>query len=73
MKNFEATVSDIWEPRIEPNDLEAIVHTRHEQVVPAVLGWMPFYTPDTTPNVSFLERPKGFACVKEANLFVVAE
>jgi len=73
LKNFEPTICDIWESRIELDDLEAIVHACHEQVVPADLRRVPLYTPDTTPNVSLLERPKGFTCVKEANFFVIAE
>lgn len=73
VKNLETTVRDIWKPRTEPDDLEAVVHTRHKQVVLAVLSRVPFYTPDTTPDVSFLEGSKGFTCVEEANVFVIAE
>jgi len=73
MKNFEAIPSGVWKPRIEADDLEAVVHTCHKKVVPAVLGRVPFYTPDTTPNMCLLERSKWFTCVKEANLFVITE
>lgn len=73
-KNFEATVPELcWKPWIEPDDLEAVVHTRNEQVILAALGRMPFYTPDTTPDMSLLERSKRFAYVEQANFFIVAE
>ena len=72
-KNLEATIYDIWEPRIELDNLEAVMHTCHEQVVSAALGRVPFCTPDATPNMSLLEWSEGFACVKEANLFVITE
>ena len=71
-KNFGAPVCDIWEPRIELDDLKPVVHTCHKQVVLTVPRWVPFYTPSTAPNMSLLERSEGFTCVKEANLFVVA-
>lgn len=72
-KDFKAAICDLWKSRIELDDLEAIMHTCHEQVIPAALGWVPFHTPDTAPNMGLLERSKGFTCVKEANLFVIAE
>jgi len=73
VKNFEAILCDVWKPRFEADDLEAVMHTCHEKVVPAVLGRVPFYTPDTTSNMCLLERSKGFACIKEANFFVITE
>jgi hypothetical protein len=72
-KDFVATVPELWKPWIEPDDLEAVVHTRNEQVILAALGRMPFYTPDSAPNVSLLEWSKGFAYVEKANFFVIAE
>jgi hypothetical protein len=72
-ENVEITIRDIWKPGIELDDLEAVVHARHKQVVPAVLRRVPFCTPDSTPTVGLLERSKGFTCVKEANFFVVTE
>ena len=72
-KDFDTTVSGLWKPWIEPDDLEAVVHARNEQVIAAALGRMPFYTPDATPNVSLLEWSKGIACVKNAHFFVVAD
>jgi len=73
MKNFEAPICDIWESRIELDDLKPVTHTRHKQVVPTVLRRVPFYTPNTTPNMGLLERSEGLTCVKEANIFVIAE
>lgn len=70
-KNFEAIVCNIWKPRVEPDDLEAVVHACYEQVVPAVLRRMPFYTPDPAPNVSLLELSNGITFVKEADFFVI--
>ena len=72
-KNFEATVCDPRKSRIELYDLDAVVHTCHEQVITAVPGRVPLYTPDATPNMSLLERSKGFTCVKEANFFIITE
>jgi hypothetical protein len=72
VKDFATTAYGIWKSRFELDNLEAIVHTRHEQVVLAVLGWMPFHTPDTTPNASLLERSKGFTCVEKADFFIIA-
>ena len=70
-KNFEATIWDLWKSRVELYDLEAVVHTCHKEVVTTVLRRVPLYTPDATPNMRLLERSKGFACVKEANFFVI--
>lgn len=72
MKKLKPT-SNIWKPRIELDDLEPVVHTRHKQVVLSVLRRMPFYTPNATPDMSLLERSKGHACVKETNFFVVTK
>lgn len=72
-QHFVSTIRDFRKPRIELDDLEAVVHTCQEQVTPAAFGWVPFYTPDTAPDVGLLERSNGLPYVKEANIFVITE
>ncbi len=59
-------------PEIEPDDLEAVVHARHEKVVFACGRRVPLHPPCAASDIYLCQRYKRLASVEEADSVVVA-